>query len=131
MKNRILFAWTNRYGFGFKPPSISHLSAISKKLGFETSLWDSSGIDFSFDIGEKKAEELLIFKPVDWTKYNVGRKKINMEKSFIKHFEDFKPDYLALSVLNDERFLSSRISKAVKEIEPSIIVIWGGKIPHY
>lgn len=129
MNKRILFAWTNRYSFGYKPISISILSALAKQIGFETSLWETSGIKLDFDTGESTQVEINIFKEVDLKSVGIIKKKIDVMEYFKEHFLKFKPKYLAFSVLNNERFLSGRVSELSKKLDPNITIIWGGKYP--
>ncbi|KJU81335.1 Fe-S oxidoreductase [Candidatus Magnetobacterium bavaricum] len=129
MNKNILFVWTNRYGFGYKPISISILSALAKHAGFNTSLWETSGIMLDFDTGEKTQIDINLFKDVDLKSVGIEKKRTDVMQSFKEHFLKFNPKYLAVSVINDERFLSGRISELAKTLNQDIITIWGGKYP--
>ncbi len=126
---KILFVWPNKDSFGFKPIGISLLSAIARRQGWQVELFDTTQIDFGFVDNTSSGEEAKIFKPVDFSKYDVTKKKLNLEALFSKELENYKPDCVAFSVLSDEFLIARQMSKIAKVVEPRIPIIWGGKFP--
>lgn len=126
---KVLFVWPNKDTFGFKHISISLLSAIARRLGCETMLFDTTGVDFGYVSNIDSGQNAAIFKPVDLTKYGIKKLKIDLKTVFLKALQDFCPDCLALSVLSDEFLIAGEISKIAKEAMPSLPIIWGGKYP--
>jgi len=124
---KILFVWPNKDSFGYKPISLSLFSAIAKESGFQTRLFDTTTIDFGFGVANEFIEAAKIVKPIDLTPYELKKKRIDLRDSFKKTLDEYKPDLLACSVLSDEYFIATEISKISKEISPSVPIIWGGK----
>ena len=64
--------------FGFKPIGISLLSAIAKDVDWDTALYDTTEIKMSYDNAFKKHQEARHHKPVDYKKYNLIKKDIDL-----------------------------------------------------
>jgi len=127
---KIMFVWPNKDSFGLcKPIGISLLSAIAKERGWETNLFDTTEIDFGFVNSNKAGESAKMFKPIDFTPYNVDKKKIDLKDMFIKSFDTFKPDYLAFTVLSDEYKIAEDIVKIARKLNSKIPILWGGLYP--
>jgi radical SAM superfamily enzyme YgiQ (UPF0313 family) len=129
MAMKVLFVWPNKDSFGFKPIGLSLLAAIAGSLGWETRLYDTTVIDFGFVDSKTVGEKAKIFKPVDLAKYGHNKKKIDLAADFTRILEEYNPDCLAISVLNDEVFIADRISTLAKKVSPQLPIIWGGKYP--
>jgi hypothetical protein len=52
---KILFVWPNKDGFGFKPISLALMSAILKIHGHQFELFDTTYIDFGYQVFPKSA----------------------------------------------------------------------------
>ena len=123
---KILFVLPNKDVFGYKPIAIALLSAIAKKIGWETKLFDTTEIDFGFSESKSFIQAAKMFKPVDFEKYGMVKKKIDLKEKFTEVFKDYKPDVLALSVLSDQFLIAKKITEIAKELSPEVLVIWGG-----
>lgn len=126
---KVLFVWPNKDSFGFKPIGISLLSGTARREGWETALFDTSGIDFGFQDNSSAQTSVRVFKPVDMGKFWPAKKKTNLGEEFEREFRRHNPDCLALSVLSDEFKIAGEISKKTREISPGTPIIWGGKYP--
>ena len=126
---KLLFVWPNKDSFGFKPIGLSLLAAISRDLGWEVKLFDTTEIDFGFVDVTQSGETTKFCKPVDLLRYGLQKKKQDLGAGFTKVLEEFKPDCLAFSVLSDEVFIAAEISAIAKRASPWLPVIWGGKYP--
>ena len=124
---RILFVWPNKDQFGFKPISLSLLSAILKKKGHNVDLFDTTFIDFGFKDNTEVRTKLRLFKEVDFSKFDVVKKKIDLRQEFIKKLEEFRPDILAISALSDEVSIGFKLSEIAKRWNDKITVVWGNK----
>lgn len=125
---KVLFVRPNRDTFGFKPISISILSAIAKKQKWEVKLFDTTNIDlgeFGYD-SRKVADASKLFKPVDFSQYNLKKEKIDLKEKIIQDIIDFNPDLVSISVLSDQYLISDKITKSIKEKFPQLPIIWGG-----
>ncbi len=123
---KILFVRPNKDVFGYKPIAIALLSAIAKKLGWETKLFDTTEIDFGFSESKSFLQSAKMFKPVDFGKYDMVKKKIDLREKFTRIFKDYNPDIISFSVLSDQFMIAKEITGMAKEINPNILVIWGG-----
>lgn len=126
---KLLFVWPNKDSFGFKPIGLSLLAAIARQQGWEVKLFDTTGIDLGFMDNTLSGESAKIFKPVNLSQYQLEKEKVDLEDTFFKVAEEFKPDCLAFTVLSDEFLIASRITRAAKRINPHLSVVWGGKYP--
>jgi len=126
---KVLFVWPNKDSFGFKPVGISLLSSIARESGWETCLFDTTEIDFGFKDNTRSGEEANIFKPVDLSVYGQIKKQLDLKQSFLTTLRTYKPDCIAVSVLNDELLIASKLSSIAKEYDKNIPIIWGGKYP--
>ncbi|MBN1974915.1 MAG: B12-binding domain-containing radical SAM protein [Sedimentisphaerales bacterium] len=117
-------------GFGMKPISISILSALAKKAGFETSLFDAGNYDHEFGSYHylKDLNSVKLMKPVDFSRYNFQKEKMKLEEAIIRKLESFNPDIVAVSVISGQHILAEKISRYIKEYKPAVKIIWGG--PH-
>ena len=126
---KVLFIWPSKDVFGFKPIGLSLLSAIARSYGWETRLFDTTEIDFGFVDNTQVGESAKLFKPIDFSPYNIQKKKIDLDLEVEKVLEDFNPDCLAFSVLSDEFHIAAQISDIAREKYPKLPIIWGGKYP--
>lgn len=126
---KVLFVWPSKDVFGFKPIGLSLLAAIAHSLGWDTRLFDTTEIDFGFVDNTQAGESAKIFKPVDFSTYNLQKRKIDLNSRFKEVLEEFNPDCLALSVLSDEFLIAAQISSIAKKVYPELPIIWGGKYP--
>lgn len=124
---KILFVWPNKDQFGFKPISLSLLSGILKNKGHEVDLFDTTFIDFGFQGNTQVRSKIKIFKDVDFSKYDVAKKKVNLKKELLKKLNEFNPDIIGISALSDEICIGFEISRIVKKWNNHAIVVWGNK----
>jgi anaerobic magnesium-protoporphyrin IX monomethyl ester cyclase len=125
----VLFIRPNKDAFGFKPIGISLLSAICKKNNHKVALFDTTFFDFGFEEYTVTGSRINKYKPIDWSDYQVEKKKCDLKSELIRVLVEFKPDVCALSLLSDERFIARDISRYIREYNPDIPIIWGGVFP--
>jgi len=124
---KILFVWPNQDKFGSKPMGMALLSAILKSKGHDVELFDTTFIDFGYKGHVEVRNQLRMFKEVDFSKFDVAKRKLDLEAELTKKINDFKPDIVGVSALLDERYVGLQISSIVKKINKNIIVVWGSK----
>ncbi len=124
---KILFVWPNKDQWGFKSMSLSLLSAILKRAGHKTDLFDTTYIDFNFEENTGVRSRIKIFKPVDFSAFDMKKKKVNLEEEFLKKLNEFKPDIVGISALSDEVDIGLKISEMAKKWNKKTVVIWGNK----
>lgn len=126
---RVLFVWPNKDSFGYKPLSISLLSAIARQHGWQTALFDTTEFDLGFSDNTKSGEAASIFKPVDLSRFGLRKVKVDLEAEFKKALAKHSPDLLAISVLSDEFQIASTLTGLAKKWQTELPVIWGNKYP--
>lgn len=124
---KVLFVWPNKDDPFFRPISISLLSALLKRAGHETACFDTSFVDFGSASTSGSQTEAGIFKPVDWSSYDLQKKKVDVNKVFTEKLQSFQPDAVAFTVLSDVVEIAKMLSEAVKRWNNKTPVIWGGK----
>lgn len=124
---RLLFIWPNKDSFGFKPINIALLSALAKREGWDTRLFDTTEIDFGHNQIWDAGESAKIFKPVDLSPYDVEKKPLFLEEELLRELKEFSPDCIAISALSDEIQVAGKVTRVCKEAIPDVPVIWGGK----
>ena len=130
---RILFVFPNISDAGYKLVGVSTLSALAKRAGHETALFDTSFINTSnlskvknFKSQNDIGEEILNFKPIA-DKSIYGKKEVDLKSTFLSKLISFKPDMVAVSCLSTEWYLSQLILDFAKEYDSSIFTIVGGR----
>lgn len=123
----ILLVWPNKDQFGYKPIGIALLSAILKQKGYDVDLFDTTFIDFGYKDNTGDRNRIRIFKPVDFSGYDITKKKISIEDVLLDKLNIFQPDIVAISALSDEMYIGLEISRIVKKRNDKTIVIWGNK----
>jgi anaerobic magnesium-protoporphyrin IX monomethyl ester cyclase len=124
---RILFVWPNKDQFGFKPMSLSLLSAILKKGGHEVDLFDTTFMDFGFKDNTEVRKKIRIFKEVDFSGYDVVKRQVDLEETLARKLDEFRPDIVGVSALSDEIYIGFEVSGIVKKWNEKTTVIWGNK----
>ncbi|HOK41962.1 MAG TPA: hypothetical protein PLD27_13110, partial [bacterium] len=97
--SKVLFLYPNLNSYGLTPIGISITSALLKKYGHQTDLFDTTFIDCkdffapkTDAVYTKKMEQLMFFKPVDLRKVGVCKEKKDVVEEFRKKVNAFKPD---------------------------------------
>lgn len=124
---KVLLVWPNKDQWGFKPMGLSLLSAILKRDGHEVDLFDTTYIDFVFQDNTSVRSKIKIFKPVDFSNFDLEKKRVDLSQEVLVKLRDFKPDIVGISALSDEVDVGLDVSRIVKNWDAKIIVIWGNK----
>src|SRR5688572_7330450 len=101
---RILFVFPNIDYGGYKLVGVSTLSALAKRAGHETALFDTSFYKTSdlsknrnFEEGRTVGERLLDFKPVDSGVHT--KAEVDIRQVFLDKLKSFRPHLVAVSCL--------------------------------
>ncbi len=124
---KVLLVWTNKDQFGYKPISISLFIPLLRARGHEVDLFDTSFIDFGYKDNTEDRRRIRIFKQVDWSGYDLSKKKTTIEAELTKKLDEFRPDIVAVSALTDEIAIGMEVSRITKQWNQDTIVIWGNK----
>lgn len=123
---KILFIRPNKDALGFKPVGISLLSAICKQAGHKVDLFDTSFFDFGGEERSDLGTKINVYKPIDWTGYNMDKQKVDLQREVESILKKSKPDLCAFSVLSDQKLIAEEISSYIPDDIPTV---WGGVHP--
>lgn len=119
---RVLFVYPNIQMSALAPQSIGYLSAVLKRAGFTVDLFDSTfyASPLTTDTNEEKVY-LSIVKPFSWKERNIQPKTTDMIADFRKKVDDFQPDLLAVSVVENTWYIADAMMSAVDNDIPTIV----------
>lgn len=124
---RILLVWPNKDQFGYKPIGIALLAAILKQKGHKVDLFDTTFINFGYKDNTEDRNRIRIFKPVDFSGYDLTKKEISIEQALLEKLNRFQPDIIAVSALSDEIYIGFEVSRVAKAWNNNTIIVWGNK----
>lgn len=111
-----------RNSYPFRPLSLALLSALAKRRGWKTRLFDAGKVPYTSCLGRQGnpdySDESLQTAP--------DRK---MVRELSEAMAEFTPDLVAITVFSDNRFTAAAITYAIKQIDSRIPVLWGGVEP--
>ncbi|MFH1423805.1 MAG: radical SAM protein [Candidatus Nealsonbacteria bacterium] len=121
---KILFIYPNTMMSTLVPIHLSLLSACLKEKDFEVDLFDTTFYkteDISF---EQKRVELLQIKPFNLADKGVRFAETDIYGDLVKKVSEFKPDLIALTVVEDTWDLAQALLEKIKDFD--IPVVAGG-----
>jgi len=124
---KILLIWPNKDNFGFKPLGLALISAVLKQRGHDVELFDTTFIDFGYESDCEVQSKIKVFKPVNFTGYDVEKKKLDLGAELVRKLDNFNPDVVGVSALSDEILIGLEASRIVKRWNSSVPVLWGNK----
>jgi radical SAM superfamily enzyme YgiQ (UPF0313 family) len=127
-KLKILFLYPNINMRTLVPNAISILSAVLKKAGFknvelfDTTFYEPEGVSM-----DEERVELANLQPFDFKDRDIEPKKSNMYKDFAKKVDQFKPDIIFASVVEDTYPIFLNFMETIKD--KKIPCLAGGVFP--
>ncbi|MEE2698267.1 MAG: radical SAM protein [Pseudomonadota bacterium] len=121
---RVLFVYPNLQMSALAPQAIGYLSAILKKEGFNVDLFDSTFYQSEF-VSDSNKEKMINsnVQPYDWKERGIQPKETNMVDDFLRKVEDYQPDLLAFSVVENTWRLAEAL---ISSVDADIKTIVGG-----
>ena len=133
---KVLFLYPNTFGMNMLPPAIALFSAILKKEGHQTKIFDTTyyATDHGIDSDGSKEQALNVVpyqKEMD--KKGLRIKDTSWKKDLKELVEDYKPDIFILSSTEDMWELGMRILDELKDFkkENNTPVLAGGVFPTF
>ncbi|MDI6728710.1 MAG: hypothetical protein QMD44_07285, partial [Thermodesulfovibrionales bacterium] len=116
MKNkfRVLFIYPNTEMATLVPINLSLLAPCLKQAGFEVDLFDTTYYKWEDINFEQKKVELLQLKPFSYKEKGVDYKNTDMFEDLRKKVNDFKPDLIAITLVEDTFELGMSLLNAIK-----------------
>ncbi|MGB0681411.1 MAG: B12-binding domain-containing radical SAM protein [Magnetovibrionaceae bacterium] len=119
---RVLFVYPNIQMSALAPQGIGYLSAMLKREGFQCDLFDSTFYtsDISSDTNEEKVH-LSIVRPFSWKERGIEPKTSDMAGDFRKMVDDYQPDLIAVSVVENTWYIAKYLLDALHVDVPTIV----------
>ena len=125
---KVMFLYPNNDGYFRCPVGLTLIMTILAKEGHEIKLFDTTFMATSDNEDNKIREKLKIVKAIPTAHFYEKRSEKEIISSWIKAIEDFKPDLIAASILEDAyEFCGTLLDAAKKHFTIPIVV--GGITP--
>lgn len=113
-----------RDSYPFRPLSLALLSALAKRHGWKTRLFDAGKVPHTSSRGCPGQPD---------PGYSDGSLQTVLDRGMVREISgtmsEFAPDLVAITVFSDNRFTAAAITHAIKQSDPRIPVLWGGVEP--
>ena len=121
---KVLLIYPNCEGYGRIPLGLSILSACLKKHGHEVRLFDLTFI-VSKNVDNEMREKIGTAKKTDTLKYWGKPPKTDIEKAILKEIEEFKPQLIGISIIQNNYWVSVDLLKVIKKVCNTHVVAGG------
>jgi len=121
---RVLFIYPNTMMATLVPINLSLLSACLKEKGFSVDLFDTTYYKTEEVSFEQKKVELLQVKEFNWKDRGVTFKKTDIYQDLAEKVKSYKPDLIAVTIVEDTYDLAISLLKAIRGFK--IPIIGGG-----
>lgn len=106
------------------PQSIAILSSILKEVDIETDVFDTTFYKTGLQNSNNEKKEKFLVKPFDFNDRGICTKKTDLFADFIGKVDDFQPDLIAVSFVEDTFRLGIKLLESVSDYD--IPVVAGG-----
>lgn len=120
-KFRVLFIYPNQAFLNPAPVAIGILNALLKREGFDTDIFDNTFYQTKGLTSDKSKEENLQVKPFSFAERGIFPDKGDMLQDLKKKVINFKPNLIALSVLEGTYPFALDMLEAVKDYKIPIV----------
>ena len=119
---KILFLYPNLVMSALAPQGIGYLAAVLKREGFPVDLFDTTFYtsDLAGNSNDEKAY-LSKVRPFNWEERNIKPKSTNMLEDLQNKVDEFKPDLLAVSVVENTWHIADRLLRSLRNPIPTIV----------
>ena len=107
---KVLFVYPNTYGMNMLPPAIALFSALLKKNGHQSEIFDTTyySLDHGIDSDGSKMERLNVV-PYKMDEKGIKQKTSDWKKDLNAQVDRFQPDLIAISSTEDMYELGPKI----------------------
>ena len=119
---KVLFLYPNIQMSALAPQSIGYLSAVLKREGYSVRLFDSTfyASGLTTDTNEEKVA-MSIVRPFSWKERGIETKSSNMVRDFVHAVEEYEPDLIAVSVVENTWYIATALLEALPKKVPTIV----------
>lgn len=121
---RVLLVYPNIQQCALMPYAIGLFTALLKQEGFEVGLFDSTF--YLNDINANYTHYQTYVKAFNWAEKGVEFKQQDMLNDFVRKVEEFAPDLIAVSVVENTYPIGREMIRALPTRFKTIPVMWGG-----
>jgi anaerobic magnesium-protoporphyrin IX monomethyl ester cyclase len=121
---KVLFIYPNTMMATLVPLSISSLYASLKSKGFTVEVFDTTYYKTEEESFEQRKVDLLMVKPFSFKDQGIEIKKEDINKDLVKKISEYKPDLIAITIVQDTNELSRSLLENIKDLD--IPVVAGG-----
>ena len=121
---RVLFVYPNIQQSALMPYAIGLFASLLKREGFQVGLFDSTF--YISDINANYSHYQTYVKKFDWAERGVEFKQQDMLNDFVRKVEEFGPDLIAVSVVENTYPVGRAMIRALPEKLRSTPIMWGG-----
>src|SRR3989344_2404906 len=119
---KVLLVYANSFMDNLIPVGISLLSACLKSAGHKTKLFDTTFYKTRDKTGDEARVETLQVKETNLEEYGIHEKKTDLIEDFKKIVNEFKPDIIAVSVVETTYFIGLNLLNSIKDYDEIKIV---------
>lgn len=123
---RVLFLYPNIQMCALMPTGIALLSAMLKREGFTVDLFDCTFYKNALNVNYPFYHSAL--RPVNWAEKGIRFLESDMVADFQKKVDDFGPDLIAVSVVENTYFIGLDMVKSLRKRVPTV---FGGVFATY
>ena len=119
---KVLFLYPNLVMSALAPQGIGYLSAILKREGFAVDLFDTTFYtsDLAGNANDEKAYMSKV-RPFNWGERNIQPKTTDMVEDLQKQIDEFQPDLLAVSVVENTWHIADFLLRSLRHPIPTIV----------
>lgn len=121
---RVLLVYPNLQMINLLPSNISLLSACLKERGYQVDLFDTTFYRMNEMSIDETRVNFLQLRPFDYAKFGIEYKTTDVFEDFRKKVSSYKPNLIAITIVEDTVPLSLSLLKAINDLD--IPVIAGG-----
>jgi radical SAM superfamily enzyme YgiQ (UPF0313 family) len=126
---KVLFVYPNTFGMNMLPPAIALFSALLKREGHQTEIFDATyyQTDYGIDSDGSKAEHLNVV-PYDMGRRGISMRTSDWQEDIRAQVRSFNPDLIAVSSTEDMYELGVQLLEEIEGyiIQHGVPVIVGG-----
>ena len=125
---KVLFLYPNHEGYFRCPVGLTLIMTVVENAGHDVKLFDTTFMNSDDNMDNSKREEAGLVKPVTLDNYFNKKSTTEIESDWIKFVEDFQPDLIATTIVEDAYTYAHRLLGLAKST-CNVPVVVGGSMP--
>lgn len=118
---KVLFIYPNTQMATLVPINLSLLAPCLTEKGFQVKLFDTTYYKVEEKSFEELKVELLQLKPFNWEERGVTYKETDIYRDIREMLDDYKPDLIGITLVEDTFELGMSLLKAVKDSDVPVV----------